>query len=62
MVQHISASKQVNKTGSGGTIASKGVGAKEGQDIFQGVQGPQKVISFDHFVQENANFSWFHSN
>ncbi len=25
-------------------------------------QDPQKVISFDHFVQENAPYSWFHSS
>ena len=47
-----------------------GGGANGGQDIFQGGktlkkssvsttlggQDPQKVIGFDHFIQENANF------
>ncbi len=42
---------------SGGT-GIKILGFKRGQEIFGegGWQNPQKMISFDHFVQENANF------
>ncbi len=34
----------------------------EGKTFFQGVGGqdPQKVISFDHFVQENKKYNFLH--